>query len=155
AQLRKLPPPEVDLLSLLRQRILDLETENIGLRNQLDQLAQLNTQDFVVATDLGASIGKASMPDRSITSLEANLAPAERSLYAVLQDKQRLLAEPFLTALAPARYVLVKIADMFANAGAWRFDYLAQAAAGLATSERHLASLLVQKLGSDVPAAYA
>src|SRR5215813_10161108 len=103
AQLRKLPPPEVDLLSLLRQRILDLETENIGLRNQLDQLAQLNTQDFVVATDLGASIGKASMPDRSITSLEANLAPAERSLYAVLQDKQRLLAEPFLTALAPAR----------------------------------------------------
>jgi len=201
AQLRNLPPPEVDILALLRQRILDLEAENIGLRKQVDQLLQLKTdlavQDFVAAMGLAAALGEASMPDRSITSLAAKvqtyIAPAEggvalrfqqpelgalavglsttafevaklppapgvpapRSLYAVLQDKQRLLAEPFLTAFAPARQALVKIAEMFVNAGAWRFDYLAQAAAGLAASERELASLLAQKLGSDAAAVYA
>jgi hypothetical protein len=199
AQLRKLPPPEVDVLALLRQRILDLEAENIGLRKQLDQLAQLKTdlmlQDFVAAMGLAAVIGEASMPDRSITSLAAKVqtylapadrgvglrfqqpelgalavglsttafevakvppapgVPAPRSLYAVLQDKQHLLGEPFFSAFAPATQALVKIAEMFANTGAWRFEYLAQAAAGLAASERDLASLLAQKLGSDAVAA--
>jgi len=200
-QLRKLPPPEVDVLALLRQRILDLEAENLGLRKQLDQIAQLKTdllvQDFVAAMGLAAAVGEASMPDRSVTSLAAKvqtyLAPAERgvglrfqqpelgalavglsttafevakippalgipaprSLYAVLQDKQRLLAEPFLVSVAPAVQVLVKIAEMFANAGAWRFDYLAQAGAGLAASERELAKLLAQKVGGAAAAAYA
>ena len=200
AQLRKLPPPEVDVLALLRQRILDLEAENVGLRKQLDQLAQLKTdlnmEDFVAAMGLAAAVGEASMPDRSITSLAAKvqtyLAPAERgiglrfqqpelgalavglstaafeiakvppapgvpaprSLYAVLQDKQQLLAEPALAAFAPATQALVKIAEMFANTGVWRFDYLAQAAAGLADSERELAKLLVQKVGGDAAVAY-
>lgn len=201
AQLRRLPQPEVDVLALLRQRILDLEAENIGLRKQVDQLAQLKTdvmvQDFVAAMGLAAAIGEASMPDRAITSLAAKvqtyLAPAERgvglrfqqpelgalavglsttafevakvppapglaaprSLYAVLQDKQQLLAEPFLAAFVPATRALAKIAEMFANTGAWRFDYLAQAAAALAASERELASSLIQKVGSGAAAAYA
>ena len=201
AQLRKLPPPEVDVLALLRQRILDLEAENLGLRKQLDELARLKTdlnlEDFVAAMGLAAAVGEASMPDRSITSLAAKvqtyLAPAERgvglrfqqpelgalavglsttafevakippapgvpaprSLYAVLQDKQRVLAEPFFAAFAPATQALVKIAEMFANAGAWRFEYLAQAAAGLAASERALATLLGQRVGGDAAAAYA
>src|SRR5262245_57473506 len=116
ARLRKLPPPEVDLLALLRQRILDLEAQNLGLRKQLDQLAQLRTdltaQDFDVvrcfqqpelrALAVGPSIAKAPA---------APGVPASLGLYGVLQDKQQLLAEPLLTTFAPARQMLVKIAE--------------------------------------------
>ena len=199
-ELRKLPAAEVDVVALLRQRILDLEAENIRLRTQLDQLAQLKTdlplQNFVAAVGLAAAIGEASMPNRSIASMatkvQSYLAPAERgvglrfqqpelgafavglsttafevakvppapgvpaprSLYAVLQDKQQVLADPSFARLAPATQVQVKIAELFANTGAWHFDYLVQAAAAMAAQERELGKLLAQQVPGAAAAAY-
>ncbi len=199
-ELRKLPPAEVDVIALLRQRILDLEGENIRLRTQLDQLAQLKTdlplQNFVAAVGLAAAIGEASMPNRSIASMatkvQTYLAPAEqgvglrfqqpelgafavglsttafevakvppapgvpapRSLYAVLQDKQQVLADPFFARFAPAMQVQVKLAELFANTGAWHFAYLVQAAAVVAAQERELAKLLAQQVSREAAAAY-
>ncbi|HTS54306.1 MAG TPA: hypothetical protein VMH26_13610 [Burkholderiales bacterium] len=200
-ELRKVPPAEVDVVALLRQRILDLEAENIRLRTQLDQLAQLKTdlplQNFVAAMGLAAAIGEASMPDRSIASMttkvQAYLAPAgqgvglrfqqpelgafavglsttafevakippaagvqaPRSLYAVLQDKQQVLADPFFARFAAATQVQVKIAELFANTGAWNFAYLLQGAAAMAAQERELAKLLAQQVSPGAVAAYA
>jgi hypothetical protein len=199
-ELRKLPPAEVDVIALLRQRVLDLEAENIRLRTQLDQLAQLKTdlplQNFVAAVGLAAAIGEASMPNRSIASMatkvQTYLAPAEqgvglrfqqpelgafavglsttafeiakvppapgvqapRSLYAVLQDKQQVLADPFFLRFAPATQVQVKIAELLANTGAWNFGYLLQGAAMMAAQERELAKQLAQQVPREAMAAY-
>jgi len=80
--------------------------------------------------------------------------PAPRSLYAVLQDKQRVLAEADIARLAPAAQLQAKIAELFANSGAWHFGYLVQAAADMATQERALAALIAQQATGGVPGAY-
>src|SRR5262245_2277549 len=165
AQLRKMPPPEVDLLALLRQRILDLEAQNLGLRKQLDQLAQLKTD--LLAQNLAFAERRVQQPElRALAEGPSNTAfevakvlaapgvPASRGLYGVLQDKQQLLDEHLIKTFAPARQMLVKIAEIFVNAGVWGFEYLAAAAIGLAAAELDLARLLAQKLGPNAVAAY-
>jgi len=95
-ELRKARPAEIDVLALLRQRVADLEAENIALRKQLDQLAQLKAdlplQNFVAAIGLGAAIGEASMPDRSIATLAAKvqtyLAPTEHGVGLRFQQPE-------------------------------------------------------------------
>src|SRR5262245_6549489 len=67
----------VDPTVLLRQRVLDLEGENLGLRTQVDRLAQVKSdlplQGFVESLGLAAALGEASMPDRAIASIKADL----------------------------------------------------------------------------------
>src|SRR6516165_3993497 len=59
----------------LRQRILQLEAANLQLKQQLDQLRQLQTdaslQNFIGALGMAAAIGEAAMPGRAVTSLSA------------------------------------------------------------------------------------
>src|SRR5438445_3457632 len=96
AALRVQPPPLLDEIRLLRQRILALEAENNKLHSELDQLKQSRTdmplQDFVAAIGLAAAIGEASMPDRAIPSvavaLQSYLTPGEKSVSLRFQPPE-------------------------------------------------------------------
>jgi hypothetical protein len=71
-------------LRLLRQRIVDLEADNIGLRERAEKLEQLRTDisvsGLVQSLALDVALGEATMPDHTVTpvSLSANtyLVPA-------------------------------------------------------------------------------
>lgn len=77
--------PDDGDIRLLRQRIVSLEAENIGLRRKLQELAQIHAdmplQNFIDAIGLAATIGEASMPDRAIGSIQmmvkSYLAPVD------------------------------------------------------------------------------
>ena len=64
-------------VGLLRQRIADLEGDNIKLRNQLDDLRRARSdaslQQFIEAIALSAALGEATMPDRLVVSLSASI----------------------------------------------------------------------------------
>src|SRR5437764_15093108 len=66
-----------DPTALLRQRVLDLEGENLGLKRQIERLAEVKSdlplQGFVESLGLSAALGEASMPDRAIASIHAEL----------------------------------------------------------------------------------
>ncbi len=70
------PPADGDV-ALLRQRVLDLEGDKVGLRRQLDQALQTRSdqtvQNFIATLGLAVAIGEATMPDRVISSVAANL----------------------------------------------------------------------------------
>lgn len=80
--------PRTREIGLLRQRVLDLESENIALRQHSERLEQLRAEltlsDFVDSLALATTLGEASMPDRVISSLaieaRSYLVPANGGL---------------------------------------------------------------------------
>lgn len=68
---------DVPNVVLLRQRIADLERQNIELNNQLDVLkrtrAEATLQQFIDAMALSAALGEATMSGRTIESLSASV----------------------------------------------------------------------------------
>ena len=77
ADLRARPPFAVDEVAGLRQRMADLESENVKLREQLQGLlrdrAQITLQTFIEALGLAAAVGEATMPGRAISSFTARM----------------------------------------------------------------------------------
>lgn len=85
------PAADVDVQQL-RQRVADLEGDRVGLQRRLDLALQTRSdqtvQNFIAALGLAVAIGEATMPDRVISSVAANLqayltaapAPAEVGL---------------------------------------------------------------------------
>ncbi len=89
-------------------------------------------------------------------------APAPRSLYAVLQDKQSLFADPFWTRFVtgnppaqPAAQIITEITKVFASIGAWSFPLIVQEAAAIAGFEITLSTLLAGAVPPERAAAYA
>jgi hypothetical protein len=68
---------QIDHVHLLNQHILDLESHNVKLQTQVQQVAQATTDmlvhDFAQMTALSVEIAEAVMPDRSVTSLTSEL----------------------------------------------------------------------------------
>lgn len=62
---------------LLQQRIIDLEGENVSLRFQIEEVTATKTdvalQRFFESVALAAALGEASMPDRTISSIKAEV----------------------------------------------------------------------------------
>lgn len=60
-------------LPLLRRRVIDLEAENIELREQLEQVARSHAElpfaGFVDSVGLGVALGEATMPAHAISSV--------------------------------------------------------------------------------------
>lgn len=88
-------------------------------------------------------------------------APAPRTLYVVLQDKQYVFGGPFWTQFIsgsppspPAQQIVVEIAKMFANVGAWTFPFLIQGATAITGFETTLSTLLGGAAPSERVAAY-
>jgi len=177
----------------LRQRILDLEAENLKLRRQLDEVARfeadLSVTNLVRSIGMAVAVGEATMPNRTISTVGASVqayvlpapegvalrfqqpelgasaaglsttsfelvkvpptsdAEAPRSLYAVLEDKQRVYTDPFWQSMEPANRLVAEITKVFGNIAGWSFPYLLQSAGTLAGLEKELARLLVH----DVP----
>jgi hypothetical protein len=66
-----------DTTNVLRQRILDLERDNIELQQRLDQVTHLRADvslaGFVTSVGLAAALGDASMPNRAVSRLSASI----------------------------------------------------------------------------------
>lgn len=88
---------------------------------------------------------------------------APRTLYAVLQHKQSVFTDPFWSRFAtaaqpsvePAQQVVIEIARVFANTGAWDFPFLVQEAAAIAALETSLATLVGGTAPPERVASYA
>jgi hypothetical protein len=69
--------PDPPILALLRGRLVALEAANIELQNRLAELAQVKAdvslQNLVDSVGLAASLGEATMPDRTIDSITLEL----------------------------------------------------------------------------------
>jgi hypothetical protein len=96
--------------------------------------------------ELGAATALATT-SFDLTKIPGGLtSPAQRSLYAVLQEKQALYSGSFWTALssdsppaAPATQLVAEIVNVFAAIGNWSFPYLLQEAAAIAAFESSIA----------------
>jgi len=181
-------PPEV-----LKQHILNIETQKIDLQTKLDTVQQAKSdttfQNFVQAVALAAAIAEAAMPDRAIPSISAKLqsyispadtgvgvrflppelaapsnlfgspaaqltttsfevtkvpppvgAPVTPTLYAVLQQIQRIFADPFWSRLPNAAQVVAEAGKALATSGGWSFAYIVTAAGAIAGQEKSVAS---------------
>jgi hypothetical protein len=95
AALRAQAPDTTDI-ALLRQRILDLEAENVQLRKQLEDLARvkadMSLQQFVESIGLAAAVGEASMPDRAIVAIamtvQAYVSPSDSDVGIRFQQPE-------------------------------------------------------------------
>lgn len=187
-------------IELLRQRVANLEAENTRLQNQVQELTRQRTdiplQTLIAALGLAAAVGEASMADRSVSSIAADLqahvalrdgspaitfqppelgviaqglsstafeivkippqsgVAAPRTLYVVLEEKQRVYTDPFWTPFPPAARIIAAITAVFASTGAWDFKYLAQAAAQIASLENNLANSVGANAPGESVAAY-
>jgi hypothetical protein len=98
----------------LQQRILDLEGENIALRTQIEQLASVKAdlplQRFIDSIALAAALGEASMPERAIPSIKAEvrtyLAPGSDGIGVRFQQPE-LAATP--NGLSSTSFEIVKV----------------------------------------------
>ena len=182
------------ILRRFRQRILDLEAENVSLREQVERLQQVRADlplaGLVQSVGLAAVLGEATMRDRvvssisvsaqtylvtseggvgvrfqppelaerpeglSTTSFELAKVPAAegaapRSLYAVLEDKQRLYGLEPWSGFDDAVPLVTELARLLADAGTWSVPLLARAAATVAQLERKLATAAVPGRPAD------
>jgi hypothetical protein len=88
--------PRARELALLRQRVLDLESENITLRDRAERLerlrADLTLSGFVDSLALATALGEASLPDRVVSSLSLEartyLLPSEGGLALRFQPPE-------------------------------------------------------------------
>lgn len=96
----------------------------------------------------------------STTSFDLSKVPpatggaTPRNLYIVLEDKQRIYTNAFWSASAPALNIVVEIAKILADTGAWSFPFLAQQAVLLATGESALADALPATVRPEIAASY-
>jgi len=97
----------------LRQRILDLEAENLKLRRQLDDVAKLETDsslaDLVRSIGMAVAVGEATMPNRVISvvgaSVQAYVLPTEGVGLRFQQPELGALA----AGLSTTRFELVQV----------------------------------------------
>lgn len=105
----------------------------------------------------GGGAGSVSFEITKIPPAPGATAPG--TLYAALQHKQAVFADPFWSQFAtaaqpsvqPGQQIVVEIAKVFASTGGWDFPFLVQEAAAIAALESTLTGLL----GSSVPPARA
>ena len=102
------------VLPTLQQRILDLEGENFELRAQVAQLASVKAdlplQRFIDSVALAAALGEASMPERAIPSIKAEvrtyLVPGSEGIGVRFQQPE-LAATP--NGLSSTSFEIVKV----------------------------------------------
>jgi hypothetical protein len=89
-------------------------------------------------------------------------APAPKSLYTALQNKQFVFADPYWTQFVtgnppapPAGQAVAEIVKIFASIGSWSFPYVLGEASTLAGLESSLAGLLTAARPSGAASAYA
>jgi hypothetical protein len=192
-------PDELEEVARLRGHILQLEAQNVELRDKLERLervrAELPLAGLVDSVGLAAALGEATMPDRVVSSIavsaQAYLVPtdggigvrfptpelaerpaglstasfelgkvpgidgtAPRSLYVVLEEKQHLYGREPWSSYEAAQSVVVELARVLANTGAWSIPFLAEAAATVGGLERKLAAALVAGRPREAVATY-
>jgi len=81
-------------------------------------------------------------------------AATPRNLYVVLEDKQRIYADPLWARFEQARHVVGAIVKILADTGTWSFRYLLQEAASLAELEKSLASAVNNAMPGELSSAY-
>ena len=81
--------------------------------------------------------------------------PSPRSLYAVLQEKQRVFSIPFVARFGPAAGIVTEIAKTLAATDSWNFTFLLQSAGTVSALETKLGSLLTGVVPPDTATAYS
>jgi hypothetical protein len=92
---------QIDHIRLLKQRILDIESHNLKLQTQVQQVAQATTDmlvsEFAQMTALSVEIAEAVMPDRSVISLTSELKSyllPQQGAFGVRLPQPELSIEP-------------------------------------------------------------
>jgi hypothetical protein len=175
----------VEQLPLLRRRVVDLESEVLELRLQLEQVqrsrAELGFAGLVDSVGLAVALGEATMPQHAISSVSVSAkgylvptgegigvrfqppelahsavgqstttfelakvpgeGPAAPSLYAVLDEKQRLYSREPWASRKDARRLVTELRQTLAAADSWTLEFLAEQATVIARLERRLAGV--------------
>jgi hypothetical protein len=186
-------------LRLLQRRVVDLESENIELRQQLEQVQRSRSEfrlaNLVDSVGAAVALGEATMSQHAISSVSVSAqmylvpagdevglrfqppelahsaagqssatfelakvpgaGPAVPSLYAVLEEKQRLYsAEPWTSRKDVAR-LLVELRETLAAADSWTVEFLAERAAVIGRIERQLVGTARTNVAVEARAATA
>jgi hypothetical protein len=78
--------------------------------------------------------------------------PSPRSLYAGLQEKQRVYSQPFWSPFKPASQLVTELALTLAETPEWDVPYLARRAGNVASFERSLSTLVTGEVKPEVVA---